>query len=48
MRTNPWTGAYEDDMERFFRRSPFDVHSADVWRWRAGCQAERDLSGEKT
>ena len=37
---------YEDDMERFFRRSPWDVTSGDVWRWRAACTALRELEGE--
>jgi len=47
VRTNGWTGAPEDDMEAFFRRSPWDVGSGDVWRWRAVCQALRELDGEK-
>jgi hypothetical protein len=47
MRRNPWTGVVEDDMERFFRRSPWEVSAADIWRWKAACAAVRELDGEK-
>jgi hypothetical protein len=46
MRTNPWTGKYEDDLERFFYRHPAKVSTADVWRWRAACEALREMIGE--
>jgi hypothetical protein len=45
MRMNA-AGRYEDDMERFFRRSAWDVSNADVLRWRAACEALRELTGE--
>jgi len=46
MRTEPWMGTYEDDMTRFFvGRSPWEVSSADIWRWRAACEALRELEG---
>lgn len=47
MRADALSGAFEDDMERFFRRSPFDVSDADVWRWRACCEALRELNEGK-
>jgi hypothetical protein len=46
MRTNPWTGILEDDLERFFLRPAHKVSSADIWRWRACCNAQRELDGE--
>lgn len=37
---------FEDDMERFFRRSPWRVSNADVMRWRAACAAAREMEEE--
>jgi hypothetical protein len=42
MRMNA-AGVYEDDPEKFFRRSPWDVNSADIWRYRACCDALREM-----
>lgn len=47
MHTNPWTGVYEDDPERFFDRHPSKISDADLWRWRACCEALREMKGEK-
>jgi hypothetical protein len=48
VRTNPLSGLYEDDMDRFFvGRSPWQVGAGDIWRWRAACQALRELEQEK-
>jgi len=35
-----WGAAY-DDMGKFFPGSPWAVPAADVWRWRACCEAVR-------
>jgi hypothetical protein len=48
MRVNGYSGEYEDDLERFFRRSPWDVSDGEVWRWRAACQALRELTERPT
>lgn len=47
VRTNAMSGAYEDDMTAFFRRSPWEVSDADIWRWRAACEALRELRDGK-
>ncbi len=38
-----FNGEAEDDPEKFFRRSPWDVSPADLWRWKACCHALRQL-----
>lgn len=43
VKNNAMSGEAEDDPEKFFRRSPWDVSSADLWRWKAACQALRSL-----
>lgn len=45
MRTNV-NGRFEDDAERFFGRHPSRVSNADMWRWRAACEAVREMTGE--
>lgn len=47
MRTNAFSGVFEDDAGKFFDRHPSRVSSADLWRWRAACAALRELDGEK-
>lgn len=37
---------YEDDMVAFFRKSPWEVSDADIWRWRASVAALREMEGE--
>ena len=37
---------HEDDMERFFPTRAWKVPAAQVWRWRAACQALRELDEE--
>ena len=37
---------YEDDLERFFPCKAWEVPTAQVWRWRAACQALREKTGE--
>lgn len=34
-------------MMAFFGRPPFQVGDGDVWRWRAACEALRELRDEK-
>lgn len=46
MRTNPVSGVFEDDMTAFFGRRPNEVSDADIYRWRACCDALRDLRRE--
>jgi hypothetical protein len=43
LRTDPWSGQIEDEAEKFFGRSPWLVGSGDLWRWRAACEALREL-----
>lgn len=43
MRSNGWTGDYEDDMAGFFDRHPSKVSSADVFRFRAAAEALREI-----
>jgi hypothetical protein len=43
VRDNAFTGAHEDDAEAFFRRSPWAVSNADMWRWFAVCSAVREI-----
>lgn len=31
------------DLEKFFRRSVWDVHASDMWRWRALCVAVEEM-----
>jgi hypothetical protein len=41
-------GAKTDDgVERFFRRSPWEVCDADVYRWRAAVEAEKRLTAQE-
>ncbi len=48
MRTNAMSGMVEDDMTKFFiGRSPFEVSDADIWRWRACCEALRQLDKDR-
>jgi hypothetical protein len=37
-----------DNPEKFFRRSIFDVGSADIYRWVAACQALREILDGKS
>ncbi|MEO9196319.1 MAG: hypothetical protein ABI445_21920 [Polyangia bacterium] len=48
VRNNAFTGAREDDMAAFFRRSVWDVHPADVWRFYAVCGAVREIHARPT
>ncbi len=45
--TNPWSGDFEDDPEKFFKRSMWDISNADIIRWHAACTALRELQHEK-
>jgi hypothetical protein len=45
MSTRSGDGAF--DMERFFRRSSWDVGSSLVWRWFAACEAAYELTAPK-
>ncbi len=38
------TRLFEDDLTLFFRRSQWEVSSADIFRWRAAVEAERELT----
>ncbi len=47
MHVDAWTGIVEDDMTRFYTgRTPWQVTNADVWRWRACCEAQREMDRE--
>jgi len=37
---------WEDDPEKFFRRPPHLISNADIFRWRACCDALREMTGE--
>jgi len=35
-------------MERFFPVPAWDVSPGDIWRWRAACQALREIDSDRT
>jgi hypothetical protein len=32
-----------DDLTKFFPGSPWEVSDGDIWRWRAACEALREM-----